>query len=92
MLDPVGDSKNPFITPAKDFPKHRDASQEKDETSSSPVNVSISEKAQGLSAGDSPLTEALKKEFEEVFGLTGDRKELFLGKLDDILADNGVEA
>ena len=88
MVNPISHSPNRLITPASDSIEHKNRSQE--EGGPSQINVSLSEKAQELKVleRDSPLTEALKKEFDEVFKFSGGTKDSFLKKLDHIFVSN----
>ena len=88
MVNPISDSTNRLITPVSDSIEHKNRSQE--EGGPSQINVSLSEKAQELKVleSDSPLTEALKKEFDEVFKFSGGKKDSFLNKLDHIFVNN----
>ena len=88
MVNPISDSPNRLITPVSDSIEHKNPSQE--EVGSPKINVSLSEKAQELKVleSDSPLTEALKKEFDEVFKFSGGKKDSFLNKLDHIFVSN----
>ena len=88
MVNPISDSPNRLITPVSDSIEHKNPSQE--EVGSPKINVSLSEKAQKLKVleSDSPLTEMLKKEFNEVFEFGGDQKDSFLKKLDHIFVNN----
>ena len=91
MVNPVSSDSSRVIAPANDFPKYKDLSQEKDGPSF-PINVSLSEKALKSQKfeGDSPLVEALKKEFDEIFKLGDDKKNLFLKKIENILMKNSL--
>ena len=88
MVSPISDSPNRLITPVSDSIEHKNPSQE--EVGSPKINVSLSEKAQELKVleSDSPLTEVLKKEFDEVFEFGGGKKDSFLKKLDHIFMNN----
>ena len=88
MVNPISDSPNRLITPVSDSIEHKNPSQE--EVGSPKINVSLSEKAQELKVleSDSPLTEALKTEFDEVFKFSGGKKDSFLKKLDHIFVSN----
>ena len=88
MVNPVDDNSNRLIFPVDDSPKYRDSS--KKERNSPQINVSLSEKAQGLSrfSSDSPLIAVLKDEFNEVFECEGFKKDSFLKNLDYIFVNN----
>ena len=88
MVNPISDSTNRLIIPASDSIEHKNLSQK--EVGSPKINVSLSEKAQELKVleSDSPLTEMLKKEFDEVFEFGGGKKDSFLKNLDHIFMDN----
>ena len=88
MVNPVSDHTNRLIVPLNGSSKHRDPSQEKDGLSL--INVSLSGKASELKMfeSDLPLIGILKKEFKEAFKYSGDEKDSFLKKLDNILLDN----
>lgn len=90
MVNPVEVNSNRLNFPVDDSPKYRASS--KKEFDSSQVNVSLSEKAQGLSmfASDSPLIEVLQNEFNEVFECDGVKKDSFLKNLDHIFVKNGL--
>lgn len=91
MVNPVGDKVNVPLVPIKDFPSERNPSQEKDAPALS-ANVSFSEEVgdRRLFAGDDALTEALRKEFTQVFEQDRDKTDAFLGKLDRIFEENGL--
>ena len=88
MINSVGDSNNRLIAPINDFPRQKDPSHEKG--GAHQINVYLSEEAQELKMfnGDSLLTKVLKKEFNEIFELGGEKKGSFLKKLDHIFANN----
>ena len=90
MVDPVSDSSNQLNTSVNGSLKFRDPSQEKG--GSYRTNVSLSEKAQQFKmfGNDHLLNEVLKKEFNEVFRLGGDKKDSFLIKLDHIFMNNSL--
>ena len=86
MVNPVSISNTPLITLA-DSQKQNNSSQEYNEYAS--INVEFSEQAKNVKKFEegSNLTNVLKSEFEEVFGLDESKKALFLERLDHILAD-----
>ena len=86
MVNPVSISNKPLITLA-DSQKQNNSSQEYNEYAS--INVEFSEQAKNVKkfGEGSNLTNVLKSEFEEVFGLDDSKKALFLERLDHILAD-----
>ena len=86
MVNPVSISNKPLITLA-DSQKQNNSSQEYNEYAS--INVEFSEQAKNVKKLEegSNLTNVLKSEFEEVFGLDESKKALFLERLDHILAD-----
>lgn len=86
MVNPVSISNKPLITLA-DSQKQNNSSQEYNEYAS--INVEFSEQAKNVKKFEegSNLTNVLKSEFEEVFGLDESKKALFLERLDHILAD-----
>ena len=86
MVNPVSISNKPLITLA-DSQKQNNSSQEYNEYAS--INVEFSEQAKNIKKFEegSNLTNVLKSEFEEVFGLDESKKALFLDRLDHILAD-----
>ena len=86
MVNPVSISNKPLITLA-DSQKQNNSSQEYNEYAS--INVEFSEQAKNVKKFEegSNLTNVLKSEFEEVFGLDDSKKALFLERLDHILAD-----
>jgi len=85
MVNPVSISNKPLITLA-DSKKQNNSSQEYNEYAS--INVEFSEQAKNVKKFEegSNLTNVLKSEFEEVFGLDESKKALFLERLDHILA------
>ena len=85
MVNPVSISNKPLITLA-DSQKQNNSSQEYNEYAS--INVEFSEQAKNVKKFEegSNLTNVLKSEFEEVFGLDESKKALFLERLDHILA------
>ena len=86
MVNPVSISNKPLITLA-DSQKQNNSSQEYNEYAS--INVEFSEQAKNVKKFEegSNLTNVLKSEFEEVFGLDESKKALFLERLNHILAD-----
>jgi len=88
MVNPVSDNSKQLILPINELSKHKDPFQKNDD--SPQINVSLSEKAQELNKfkRDDLLTDLIKKEFNEVFELGGDKKNLFLKKLDHIFLSN----
>ena len=85
MVNPVSNiSKSLVIAP--DSQREKNSSQEYNEYAS--INVEFSEQAKKVKMfeGGSNLTNVLKSEFDQIFGLDESRKELFLEKLDHILA------
>ena len=86
MVNPVSISNKPLITLA-DSQKQNNSSQEYNEYAS--INVEFCEQAKNVKKFEegSNLTNVLKSEFEEVFGLDESKKALFLERLDHILAD-----
>ena len=89
MVNPVNDTSKTFI-PVPDLQRQKNSSQEYNEYAS--INVEFSEQAKKVKMfeGGSPLIGVLKSEFDQVFGLDGNKKELFLERLDRILNDNRV--
>ena len=86
MVNPVSISSKPLTT-LPDAQKQKHSSQEYNEYAS--INVEFSEQAKNVKKFEegSHLTNVLKSEFEEVFGLDESKKALFLERLDHILAD-----
>ena len=86
MVNPVSISSKPLIT-LPDSQKQKHSSQEYNEYAS--INVEFSEQAKNVKKIEegSNLTNVLKSEFEEIFGLDESKKALFLERLDHILAD-----
>lgn len=86
MVNPVSISSKPLTT-LTDAQKQKHSSQEYNEYAS--INVEFSEQAKNVKKFEegSNLTNVLKSEFEEVFGLDESKKALFLERLDHILAD-----
>ena len=89
MVNPVSITSKPMIT-VPESQKEKNSSQEYNEYAS--INVEFSEQAKKVKMfeGGSPLIGVLKSEFDQVFGLDGNKKELFLERLDRILNDNRV--
>ena len=89
MVNPVSNTSKPLIT-APDSQRQKNSSQEYNEYAS--INVEFSEQAKKVKMfeGGSPLIGVLKSEFDQVFGLDGNKKELFLERLNRILNDNRV--
>ena len=87
MVNPVSISSKP-LTILPDAQKQKHSSQEYNEYAS--INVEFSEQAKNVKKFEegSNLTNVLKSEFEEVFGLNESKKALFLERLDHILADS----
>ena len=87
MVDPVSNTSKPLIT-VPDSQRQKNSSQEYNEYAS--INVEFSEQAKKVKIFEegSNLTNVLKSEFDQVFGLDESKKELFLERLDHILADN----
>ena len=86
MVNPVSNISKSLVTvPASQ--KEKNSSQEYNEYAS--INVEFSEQAKKVKVfeGGSNLTNVLKSEFDQIFGLDESKKELFLEKLDHILAD-----
>ncbi len=86
MVNPVSISSKPLTT-LPDSQKQKHSSQEYNEYAS--INVEFSEQAKNVKKFEegSNLTNVLKSEFEEVFGLDESKKALFLERLDHILSD-----
>ena len=87
MVNPVSNTSKPLIT-AHDSQRQKNSSQEYNEYAS--INVEFSEQAKKVKIFEegSNLTNVLKSEFDQIFGLDESKKELFLERLDNILADN----
>ena len=87
MVNPVSNTSKPSIT-TPDPQRQKNASQEYNEYAS--INVEFSEQAKKVKIFEegSNLTNILKSEFDQIFGLDESKKELFLERLDNILADN----
>ena len=86
MVNPVSNISKPLVT-APDSQKEKNSSQEYNEYAS--INVEFSEQAKKVKVfeGGSNLTNVLKSEFDQIFGLDESKKELFLERLDHILAN-----
>ena len=86
MVNPVSITSKPMIT-VPESQKEKNSSQEYNEYAS--INVEFSEQAKKVKIFEkgSNLTNVLKSEFDQVFGLDGGKKELFLERLDHILAN-----
>jgi len=86
MVNPVNNISKSLVT-APDSQREKNSSQEYNEYAS--INVEFSEQAKKVKVfeGGSNLTNVLKSEFDQIFGLDESKKELFLEKLDHILAD-----
>ena len=87
MVNPVSNTSKHLVT-APDLQRQKNSSQEYNKYAS--INVEFSEQAKKvkiLEEGGN-LTNVLKSEFDQVFGLDESKKELFLERLDHILADN----
>jgi len=86
MVNPVGNISKSLVT-VPDSQKEKNSSQEYNEYAS--INVEFSEQAKKVKVfeGGSNLTNVLKSEFDQIFGLDESKKELFLEKLDHILAN-----
>ena len=86
MVNPVSNISKSLVT-VPDSQREKNSSQEYNEYAS--INVEFSEQAKKVKVfeGGSNLTNVLKSEFDQIFGLDESKKELFLEKLDHILAD-----
>ncbi len=86
MVNPVSNISKSLVT-TPDSQREKNSSQEYNEYAS--INVEFSEQAKKVKVfeGGSNLTNVLKSEFDQIFGLDESKKELFLEKLDHILAD-----
>lgn len=86
MVNPVSITSKPMIT-VPESQKEKNSSQEYNEYAS--INVEFSEQAKKVKIFEkgSNLANVLKSEFDQVFGLDGCKKELFLERLDHILAN-----
>ena len=87
MVNPVSNTSRPLIT-APDPQRQKNSSQEYNEYAS--INVEFSEQTKKVKIfkEGGNLTNVLKSEFDQIFGLDESKKELFLKRLDHILADN----
>ena len=87
MVNPVNNTSKPLIT-APDSQRQKNSSQEYNEYAS--INVEFSEEAKKVKIFEEGgnLTNVLKSEFDQIFELDENKKELFLERLDHILADN----
>ena len=86
MVNPVSNISKSLVT-TPDSQREKNSSQEYNEYAS--INVEFSEQAKKVKVfeGGSNLTNVLKSEFDQIFGLDESKKELFLEKLDHILAN-----
>ena len=86
MVNPVSNTSKPFFT-ALDLQRQKNSSQEYNEYAA--INVEFSEQAKKVKIFEEGgnLTNVLKSEFDQIFGLDESKKELFLERLDHILAD-----
>ena len=86
MVNPVSNISKSLVT-TPDSQREKNSSQEYNEYAS--INVEFSEQAKKVKVfeGGSNLTNALKSEFDQIFGLDESKKELFLESLDHILAN-----
>ena len=86
MVNPVSNISKSLVT-APDSQKEKNSSQEYNKYAS--INVEFSEQAKKVKIFEkgSNLTNVLKSEFDQVFWLDGSKKELFLERLDHILAN-----
>ena len=87
MVDPVSNTSKPLIT-VPDSQRQKNSSQEYYEYASNNVKFSQQAKKVKIFEEGSNLTSVLKSKFDQVFELDESKKELFLKKLDHILADN----
>ena len=87
MVNPVSHTSKPLII-GPESQRQKNSSQEYNEYAS--INVKFSEQAKKVKIFEegSNLTSVLKSEFDQVFELDESKKELFLKRLDHILADN----
>jgi len=87
MVNPVSNTSKPLIT-VPNSQSQKNSSQEYNEYAS--INVEFSEQAKKVKIYEEGgnLTNVLKSEFDQIFGLDESKKELFLERLDHILADN----
>ena len=86
MVNPVSNISKSLVT-TPDSQREKNSSQEYNEYAS--INVEFSEQAKKVKVfeGGSNLTNVLKSEFDQIFGLDESKKELFLERLDHILAN-----
>ena len=86
MVNPVSNISKSLVT-VPDSQREKNSSQEYNEYAS--INVEFSEQAKKVKVfeGGSNLTNVLKSEFDQIFGLDESKKELFLERLDHILAN-----
>ena len=86
MVNPVNNISKSLVT-VPESQREKNSSQEYNEYAS--INVEFSEQAKKakMFEGGSNLTNILKSEFDQIFGLDDSKKDLFLEKLDHILAD-----
>ena len=86
MVNPVSNISKSHVT-VPDSQNEKNSSQEYYGYAS--INVEFSEQAKKVKIFEegSNLTNVLKSEFDQIFGLDESKKELFLEKLDHILAD-----
>jgi len=89
MVNPISSSNKSLII-IPDSQREKSLSQDYNKFAS--INVEFSEEAKKVKIfeGGSPLTGILKSEFDQVFGLDKNNKELFLKKLDQIVENNGL--
>ena len=87
MVNPISNTSKSLIT-APDSQRQKNSAQEYNEYAS--INVDFSEQAKKVKIFEegSDLTNVLKSEFDQIFGLDESKKELFLERLDNILSDN----
>ena len=87
MVNPISNTSKSLIT-APDSQRQKNSAQEYNEYAS--INVDFSEQAKKVKIFEegSDLTNVLKSEFDQIFGLDESKKELFLERLDHILANN----
>ena len=86
MVNPVSNISKSLVT-TPDSQREKISSQEYNEYAS--INVEFSEQAKKVKVfeGGSNLTNVLKSEFDQIIGLDESKKELFLERLDHILAN-----
>ena len=91
MLNPINDNSNPLIVPPTDSPKHMNSLQKGGKLPAE-TRIAFSNKARELNvlAGGSPLVEALKEEFAEVFEFGGDKGNSFQRKIEHIFTNTGL--